>query len=399
MIRRLLLLLAVSAVLTALLLSSQWRQEPLHVSGFIEADEIRLGSRVGGRVAKVYVQEGDRVQAGAPLVDLEPYDLRSREKEAESGVAECQAELDRLNSSYRDQAKAQAEAHVQQWQAQLELLRQLPLPEEKQAAWARLEVAEAQLRLAQQTFDRVKALFDKQTISKSEFDSAVEDLKVAENLQIVRKQEWILLDKHIRESAEVKRAEAQRAEAQAAWELADKGYRKEEQDKAQAALLAAQAKLDAIRTQLVELTIRAPGGDSATTAISSDTAATSPPPANEYTVEAMELQPGDMVLAGAPVLSLVDSTRLWVRAYVPGASGVHVGQSVKVTVDGLPGGPLTGQVVFRARQAEFTPSNVQTIEERSEQVFRIKVALEPREGLWPGMTADVWLPSAAESQP
>ena len=101
MIRRLLLLLAVSAVLTALLLSSRWRQEPLHVSGFIEADEIRLGSRVGGRVVKVYVQEGDRVQAGAPLVELEPYDLRSREQEAIGRVAECQAELDRLRAGFR----------------------------------------------------------------------------------------------------------------------------------------------------------------------------------------------------------------------------------------------------------------------------------------------------------
>ena len=98
-------------------------------------------------------------------------------------------------------------------------------------------------------------------------------------------------------------------------------------------------------------------------------------------------------------MSLVDRCQLWVRAYVPGSLDVRLDQSVNVTVDGLDGRPIPGRVVFRARQAEFTPSNVQTVEERSQQVFRIKVALEPQQGLWPGMTADVWFPSPAESKP
>ena len=240
-------------------------------------------------------------------------------------------------------------------------------------------------------------MYEKQTVSKSEFERATEDLNAAVNLQIVREQELDLLREGTRRE-EKQRAAAQLQEAREAADLAEKGYRAEEISKAEAALRAAQAQVDAIRTQLVELTIRAPGGDAAPLPSPSSTAAT-PPPAHEYTVEAIELQPGDMVVAGAPVLALVDRTRLWVRAYVPGALDVRVGQPVQVTVDGLQGRTLAGHVVFRARQAEFTPSNVQTVEERSEQVFRVKVALEPQEGLWPGMTADVWLPSPAESQP
>ncbi len=397
MIRRLLLLLAVSAVFTALLLSSRWRQEPLHVSGFIEADEIRLGSRVGGRVAKVYVQEGDRVQAGAPLVDLEPYDLRSREQEAISRVAECQAELDRLHAGYREQEQAQAKARVEQWQAQWDLLKVRPLPQERKAAKARLDAAESQWKLAEKSYKRAEGLLAKKTISDSEFEKAADDWEVAQKLLIVRQEELSLLEEGTRPE-ELKRVEAQLQEAQAASDLIQEGYRREEIDQAAAALDAAKAQLEAIRTQLVELTVRVPRESQMTNPNPGDVAA-APSLASEYTVEAIELQPGDMVVAGAPVLSLVDRHNLWVRAYVPGELDVRVGQPVTVTVDGLQGLPMAARVVFRARQAEFTPSNVQTVEERSAQVFRIKVALEPQEGLWPGMTADVWLPAPAKSQP
>jgi multidrug resistance efflux pump len=113
-------------------------------------------------------------------------------------------------------------------------------------------------------------------------------------------------------------------------------------------------------------------------------------------VEAVDLQPGDLVSANAPVLSLMDLRELWVRAYVPeDALNVQVGQDVVVTVDSYPDRSFSGKISFVARQAEFTPGNVQTPEERSQQVFRIKVALtEGLDELRPGMAADVWLEAA-----
>ena len=61
-------------------------------SGFIEADEIRLGSRVGGRVARVQVEEGQEVSEGQVLIDLEPYDLLARQHEAQATLAAKEAE-------------------------------------------------------------------------------------------------------------------------------------------------------------------------------------------------------------------------------------------------------------------------------------------------------------------
>jgi multidrug efflux pump subunit AcrA (membrane-fusion protein) len=91
----------------------------------------------------------------------------------------------------------------------------------------------------------------------------------------------------------------------------------------------------------------------------------------------------------------VDPSRLWVRAYVPeGRLDVRNGAVLDVSVDAFPGRRFKAHVTFVARQAEFTPGNVQTPDQRAKQVFRVKVELdEGRDVLRPGMSADVWLPA------
>ena len=313
MTKRFVLLIIGILILTALLLSSQLRKEPLRVSGILEADEIRLGSRVGGRVAKVHVQEGDSVRTGDALVELEPYDLLHRETEAAARVAEFQAELDRLEFGYRKEEIAQAKAKVDHWQARLDSLdpEQGPRKKEIEAAEARLQVALAQKELAEQAFERKRGLHAQNATSDAELEKATEDLKVATNQFVVRDRELQLLVQGT--EFDLQQARAQLREAESAWELMNNGFRKEDVQKAKAALETAQAELAAVRAQRDELIIRAP---------------------SEATVEAIELQPGDMVAAGAPVLSLVDRGHLWVRAYVPGALDVQVDQRVYVVIDG-----------------------------------------------------------------
>ena len=89
MIRRILLFATAVLVLTSILLFSQLRLAPRKVSGFIEADEIRIGSRVGGRIAEVLIEEGARVEQDQILIKLEPFDLRQREQEAIATWPEC----------------------------------------------------------------------------------------------------------------------------------------------------------------------------------------------------------------------------------------------------------------------------------------------------------------------
>ena len=367
------LLWLVVAGLIAVVDYSQRRPKLAMISGFIEADEIRLGSRVGGRVARVHVEEGRAVRAGDVLVELEPFDLLELEHEAEAQVAAKQADYERLQAGFRAEEQAQAKARVGQLQARLELLVNGPRPQEIAAGQAQLQVAESTLKLAQQNHARVSSLFDidKGAVPRQQLDEAVEKLQAAQATVVVCQQELSLLEAGTRRE-DIDRARAELEEAQQALALTSAGYRPEEIAGAKAARDAAQAALDAIRTRKKELQIVAPV---------------------DGTVEAQELQPGDLTLPGAPVMTIVDNRRLWVRAYLPeNRLNVKFGQQLWVTVDSYPERRFAGEVTFLARQAEFTPSNIQTPDERAKQVFRIKVTLkEGWDVLRPGMSADVWL--------
>ena len=369
--KRIVLLLLVMAGLIALVAYSQRRPELARISGFIEADEIRLGSRVGGRVARVHVEEGQRVRKGDVLVELEPFDLLELEQEAEAQLSGQTSGLRPPAGRFCAEEQAQAKARVGQLQARLELLVNGPRPQEKEAAKAQLTVAESTLKLAQQNHARVAGLFEKRAAPREQFDEATEKLQAALAMVVVRQQELSLLEAGTRRE-DIDRARAELEEAQQALALTSAGYRPQEVAAAKAARDATQAALAAIRTRKNELRIVAPV---------------------DGTVEAQELQPGDLTLPGAPVLTIVDNQRLWVRAYLPeNRLNVKFGQPLWVTVDSYPERRFAGEVTFLARQAEFTPSNIQTPEERSKQVFRIKVTLkEGWDVLRPGMSADVWL--------
>jgi multidrug resistance efflux pump len=118
----------------------------------------------------------------------------------------------------------------------------------------------------------------------------------------------------------------------------------------------------------------------------------------DATVEACDLQPGDLVAGGAPLATLVRADELWVRCFVPTTkiTFVEPGQEVAVEVDSRPNETFAGRVLRVNRVAEYTPRNVQTFDQREDQVFGVKVRVEDPQGvLRPGMAATVFLPKAA----
>ncbi|MCA9773158.1 MAG: efflux RND transporter periplasmic adaptor subunit [Myxococcales bacterium] len=314
---RILVFIGVVAVVAGLVWS-QYRPVPFKVSGFVEADEIRIGSRVGGRVTAVNVEEGQGTRAGDVLVVLDPFDLRERLESARAELAARRAERDEVVAGPRKQEIA--------------------------ASRARLKLAEAQRTLAQEDQRRVTRLAQQDVASRQRRDEALAQLRVAESTVAAQREELALLEE---------------------------GSRAEDVARAEALARAAEASVQALERQVDELTIVA---------------------SVDGVIEALDLRPGDLVGAGVPVLSLLDTSRLWVRAYVPeGRLGIALGQRVRLTVDAYPDRGFAGHISFIATEAEFTPGNVQTPEDRSKQVFRIKVDLdEGLDLLRPGMAADVW---------
>jgi HlyD family secretion protein len=137
---------------------------------------------------------------------------------------------------------------------------------------------------------------------------------------------------------------------------------------------AARGRLQQIDVMLDELAIRAP---------------------RAARVEALDLRPGDIVAPNAPAARLLEPAELYVRIYVPETQigHVHPGQQVPITVDSFPGRSFAGRVESVASEGEFTPRNLQTADERADQVFATRVRIEDgADVLRAGMAAMVRVP-------
>ncbi len=285
-------------------------------------------------------------------------------------------EYEKLVKGFRPEEIAQAKAAYDQLAAKLAELQHGPRKQEIVAAEAQVRLADAELVLSQQQLDRVERAFTSKATTQEDMDEATTALRVARATLEARRADLALLKEGTR-LEQIDQAKAHLEEARQEWLLRKNGYRPEDIAEAKAATESAQAALKAIEQQLAELNVVAP---------------------LDAVVEAVDLRPGDMISPNAPVLSLMDMSRLWIRAYVPeNRLNVHIDQPVWVTADSFPGKRFRGHITFIARQAEFTPSNVQTPEERSKQVFRIRVTLdEGLDELRPGMSADVWFDGIQE---
>lgn len=357
-----------------------WRQmwpEPTIVSGYLEADEIRVGSRVGGRVKEVSVDEGDELKPGDVIVRLEPFDLNERLAQAKGDLAAAEARYKLLTSGFRKEEVAEAKAQRDEAKAASDEAEAGPREQEISAARDQVSLAEARLKLAEQSYRRVERLAAVNASSDQDLDQVTEELSVARaNLQAQQAELNLLLEGTRKE--QIARAQAAFAAAEARYNLRKEGYREEEIAEAKAALEASQALVAATQQQIDELQIRSP---------------------TDCVVQAIDLEPGDLTVPNTPVATLQETDRIWIRAYIPEKwiGWVKTGQAVVFGVDSFPGMRFPGKIVFISDQAEFTPSNVQTPEERSKQVYRIKVELTgDLASFRPGMAADIYLvePSA-----
>jgi RND family efflux transporter MFP subunit len=113
-------------------------------------------------------------------------------------------------------------------------------------------------------------------------------------------------------------------------------------------------------------------------------------------LEVLSVKVGDVLPANREVATLILPQRLWVRVYVPEPwlGLIKLNETVRVRVDSYPGRDFSGVVEQVNRKAEFTPRNVQTVEDRIKQVFGVKIHLDNKEDvLRAGMSADIFFPN------
>jgi multidrug resistance efflux pump len=349
----------------------KWRaSRPPEWSGTVEARTIDVGSRTGGRVKEVLVREGDHVGPGQPLLVLEPGDLDAQRAMAEAQVEQAQAALDKLRAGARPEEIAQAQARAESAAASLADTKSGPRAEEVRAAQARLDGAEVGVAKAQLDVDRARALFASGAVSKAELDAAEASLRLASSQRDAAKATLAELKNGARYE-QVKQAKGRADEARANAELVQAGARVEDLRAAESALKAAKGRLGQIDVLIGELTVKAPLAAQ---------------------VEALDLRPGDILSPSATAAVLLEDDELYVRVYVPETQlgFVKLGQDVSVFVDSFPGRGFPGRVEHIDMQGQYSPRNLQTADERANQVFAARVAIQGDIGpLRAGMAATV----------
>jgi HlyD family secretion protein len=255
----------------------------------------------------------------------------------------------RLDDAEQKEELALRRAELAAAEAALAELEAGSRPQEIASAEAALHSAEAESERVRLDFVRQQGLRGKDVISDRDFETAQAQLKVAEA--------------HVAEAAE-------------RLKLVKEGPRVETIRQARARVEQARAAVALAGTHLDNTKLVSP-----LTGV----------------VLSHNIEPGEYVSPGTPVVTVADTAHPWVRAYVnqTDLGRVRLGQKVSVRTDTFPEKTYEGTIGFIASEAEFTPKTVQTQKERAKLVFRIKVDVaNPRDEFKPGMPADVIIPAA-----
>jgi HlyD family secretion protein len=372
--KRIILIAVVAAIL--LLAALLWyflahHSTPLAYSGTIETREINIGSKIGGRVLAVNVEEGQQVPANAPLVTFDAPELQAQRDQADATVLQAQADYNRLQRGNRPQEIAQADATLHENAALFQEALNGPRPQDIAQARADFAAAKANAVDAASTYDRMKPLAAKDVISKQQFDSYTAQRNNTAQLAESARQHLAVLQAGTRPE-DIHAARDRYQQAIAADQLSHAGYRHQDITSGKGRLAQAQAHVAELDASLREAHLVSPA---------------------DATVETVSVRPGDLVPANQIVITLLEPSQLWVKVYVPETdlSRIRVGQSAQVTVDSL-GRTFTGRIQEIASEAEFLPRNVQTRDDREHEVFGVKVHVDnPNNVLKSGMSATVTL--------
>ncbi len=305
----------------------------LRVSGHVEATQTRLAPDAGGRILTFTVKEGDRIDAGREILTLDRRDVELALDRAHADRSQAEANLRLVMASARPEDVRQAESQIAATQADL-------------------SAARAELAAAEQDLQRFETLLTSNSGSQKQRDDASTRRDVARD----------------RVAATESRVRA----AQQALARLHAGARKEEIDVARTRVAAVDAQIATLQKSLADTTFLAPVTGVVT----------------EKLVEA-----GEVIAPRTPVAVVANLDEAWADVFVPepAVPRLRLGQSAQLFTD-AGGAPLTGTVTYISPKAEFTPRNVQTAEERSKLVYRVRIAVDNSAGvLKQGMPVDAEL--------
>jgi len=294
---------------------------------------VQVSALVGGRIVDLAVEEGTRVDAGAVVARLDTADTLLAIERARAERDQASAQLRLLRAGSRAEDIRQAESQLA-------------------AARADHAAADAEVTAAQLEVDRFEALLASNSGSRKQRDDAVARRNVARE-----------------RSQGAKDRVGSAAEALAGVKA---GARREEIDAAAARVAAADAQIKILDKAVADAIVTAPMAGIVTQVIGDQ---------------------GEVVAPRTPLLVVTDLDHAWANVYVdePVVPRLKLGQPATLFTDA--GGGIAGTITFISPKAEFTPRNVQTAEDRSQLVYRLKVSVDNTRGaLKSGMPVEAEIP-------
>jgi HlyD family secretion protein len=340
------------------------------LSGRIEGDDSAISPKTSGRIAEIRYREGDSVRAGDTIAILDDAQVRAREDQARAALSAAQA---------REQAARSQLAMLQQQLGQSELqTSQAQTDAEGRVHQAEADLASAEAELAQQEAALKLAQFDRDAYTRLAETGAVSERQGRQAIATADEQTAVVAAARKRVDAArgaltTARANLENPNIRAAQEsMVRKQMAQQEAEIAASAASAQEANyaLNEAKANRKDLTVIAPF---------------------DGTVITRSAEPGEVVTAGTPIVTLLDLSKVYLRGFVPeGEIGrVKVGQPARVYLDSNPKQPIDAFVSRADPQATFTPENTYFREDRVKQVVGVKLQLKEAIGFAkPGMAGD-----------
>lgn len=294
----------------------------LRVSGHVEATETRLAPDAGGRILTFPLEEGDRIETGREILTLDRRDVELALDRARADRAQADANLRLVMAGARTEDIRQAESQIA-------------------AAEADVSAARAELAAAEQDLQRFETLLTGNSGSRKQRDDAATRRDVAR-------------DRLSAAGSRVRSVQQALARLQA-------GARKEEIDVARARVAATDTQIATLEKSLADTTFRSPVTGVVT----------------EKLVET-----GEVIAPRTPVAVVADMDKAWADVFVPepAVPRLRLGQPAQLFTD-AGGAAIPGTITYISPKAEFTPRNVQTADERSKLVYRIRISVDNTTGI------------------
>ena len=377
------IVLAVALVIAGFWTLRRWNGAPsqtIRLSGNIELTQVDIAFKLPGKLIERAVGEGEPVKKGRVVARLDSEQTRRQRDREGAGVQASESQLRQMITAVQYQKEALGaevqlrEAELRQAEARLRDLLAGARKQEIEQARAAMEEASSEEQRAAKDFERAQALYRNDDISASQHDQFRARHKAAAAAARQARERLALVEEGPRKE-EIEAARAQVARARAALRFSEATEfevkrKQQEIDTRRAEVARARAQAAIIDSQL------------------EDSVAVSPIDGTVLT-EAAEV--GQVVAAGTTVLTVGDLDHPWLRGYIneKDLGRVKLGARVRVTTDSYPGKVYWGRVSFIASEAEFTPKQIQTAEERVKLVYRVKIDIpNPRHELKSNMPVD-----------